>query len=301
MRIALSVITGLLLAYTALISNDTRSQLPTLAPSSKAFDDYIITETLDARHYDTSWFSITSVYRGGAADDVRGIFAGTNVKDLEDTYRKNYVDLFDDIRQQGHINYSEDSEKNIVTACKRYAIPQLWATEKTGKRSFGFQSHMLEQNLPDPAGAPDNKPRVQPSASPNPGPASFSLRDWKLCWPAIWLTFFFSLLFSCFFHYLDKSSQETRYAPGSGYPLGGWIALLGISLGSIILSELAGLLMAGYYSNTPYIEYGNAGGRTMQYIVLSQLGIHLSFIAGAASLLYCCLPSAIPCSTPSSG
>ncbi len=424
-------------AYTALISTDTRSQLPTIAPSPQAFDhaivairkpsggysfvdptsagqrgqvadlfipaygyalvldekdtglqkvtpgrinDYAITETLDARYYDTSWFSITSIYSGGAADDVRGMFAETSEKDLEDTYRKYYGELFDDIRQQGHINYSEDSEKNIVTVSKRYAIPQLWDTEKTGKRYFEFRSRILEQNLPDPADAPDNTPlalnfpfnvhytlnislpedwsfsdgplhiqndsyqfdfipevngsnmslhytlktlrdnisaadlqqyksdykkisdrisfqlvnnitpdnapRAEPSASPVPTPAPFSFRDWKVCWPAIWLTFFFSLFFSRLFQYLNSRGEETLYAPGSGYPLGGWIAWLGISLGVIILSELGGLLMADYYSNTRYIEYGNAGGHTMQYIFLSQLGIHLSSIAGAASLLF---------------
>jgi transglutaminase-like putative cysteine protease len=424
-------------AYTALISTDTRSRLPTVAPSPQAFDhaivairnpsggysfvdptrtgqrgpladlfipdygyalvlneadtglqrvtpgrinDYAITETLDARYYDTSWFSITSVYSGGAADDLRGMFAGTSEKDLEDTYRKYYGALFDDIRQQGHINYSEDSEKNIVTVSKRYAIPQLWNTEKNGKRYFGFRSRILEQNLPDPADAPDNTPlgldypfnarytlnlslpedwsfsdgplhihndsyqfdfvpevngsnmvlhytfrtlrdnisaadlrqykadykkisvrisfqlvnnitpddppREEPSASPGPLPSSLSFRDWKVCWPAIWLTFFFSLFFSRLFQYLNSRGEETLYAPGSGYPLGGRIALLGISLGVIILSESGGLLMANYYSNAHYIEYGNAGGHTMQYIFLSQLGIHLSFIAGAAALLF---------------
>lgn len=424
-------------AYTALISTDTRSQLPTVAPSPQAFDhaivairntsgtysfidptrtgqrgpvadlfipaygyalvldendtglrqvppgrinDYAITETLDARYYDTSWFSITSIYSGGAADDVRGMFAGTSEKDLEDTYRKYYGALFDDIRQQGHIDYSEDSVRNIVTVSKRYAIPQLWDTEKTGKRYFEFRSRILEQNLPDPADAPgntplalnfpfnvhynlnislpedwsfndgplhiqndsyqfdfipevngsnmslhytfktlrdnisaadlqqyksdykkisdrisfqlvnnispDNTPRAEPSTSTPPAPAPFSFRDWKVCWPAIWLTFFFSLLFSRLFQYLNSRGEETLYAPGSGYPLGGWIALLGISLAAIILSESGGLLMADYYSNTRYIEYGNAGGLTMQYIFLSQLGIHLTFTAGAAALLF---------------
>lgn len=412
-------------AYAALISTDSRSKLPTLAPSPQAFDhaiiairqpsgkysfidptstgqrgpladlfipdygyalvlnqadtglqsvtpgrinDYNITETLDARYYDTSWFSINSVYRGGAADDLRGMFAETSEKDLEDTYRKYYGALFDDIRLQGHINYSEDSEKNIVTVSKRYAIPQLWSTEKNGKKQFQFSSRILEQNLPDPADAPDNTPlhlnypfnvhytlnislpedwsfgdaalhihndsyqfdfipevngsnmtlrytfktlrdnisaadlqqykadykdisdRISfqlinsGSAESTPAPTK-PIPDWKVCWPAIWLTFFFSLLFSRLFQYLNSRGEETLYAPGSGYPLGGWIALLGISLIAILLFELGGLFTADYYSNAHYIEYGSAGGHTMQYLFLSQLGIHLSFIAGAASLI----------------
>jgi hypothetical protein len=360
----------------ALVLDEGTTDLQPVTPGR--INDYNITETLDTRYYDTSWFSITSVYSGGAADDLRGMFAETSEKDLEDTYRKYYGALFDDIRQQGHINYSEDSEKNTVTVSKRYAIPQLWNTEKNGKRYFEFRSRILEQNLPDPADAPDNTPlglnypfnvhytlnivlpedlgfsdsplhihndsyqfdfvpqingsnmtlhytlktlrdnipaadlqqykadykkiadrisfqlvnnitpdnapREEPSAAP--APTTLSLRDWKVCWPAIWLTFFYCLLFSRLFQYLNSRGEETLYAPGSGYPLGGWIALLGISLGTIIVSEFGGLLMADYYSNTRYIEYGNAGGPTMQYIFLSQLAIHLSFIAGAASLLY---------------
>ncbi len=361
----------------ALVLNEADTGLQPV--TSGRINDYAITESLDARYYDTSTFSITSVYSGGAADDLRGMFAETSEKDLEDKYRKYYGDLFDDIRQQGPINYSEDSEKNIVTVHKRYAIPQLWDTEKNGKRFFDFSSRILEQNLPNPADAPDNTPlalnypfnvrytlhialpedwsfsdgalhihndsyqfdftpevhgsnmtlhytlktlrdnipasslqeykadykkisdrisfrltnNITPDnntpreeSSPTTTPAPLSLHDWKVCWPAIWLTFFFSLLFSRLFQYLNSRGEETLYAPGSGYPLGGWIALLGISFGAIILSEFGGLLISDYYSNVRYIGYGNAGGRTMQYIFLSQLAIHLSFIAGAASLLY---------------
>jgi hypothetical protein len=341
-------------------------------------NDYVITEALDARYYDTSWFSITSVYSGGAADDIRDMYAETSEKDLEESYRKYYSALFDDIREQGHITYKEDSEKNTITVCKRYAIPQLWNTEKNGKRYFDFRSRILEQNIPDPTDAPDNAPlgldypfnvnytlnialpedwdfndgalhlhndsyefdfvpeihgsnmalhytfktlkdnippkdlrqyradyknisdrisfqlynnitpdnAVHQQTTPTTVPSAPSFRDWKVCWPAVWLTFFFSLFFSRLFAYLNSRGEETLYAPGSGYPLGGWIICLGISLGAILLMELGGLLAADFYSNVRYTEYGKAGGSTMQYIFLSQLAIHLSFITGALALLY---------------
>jgi hypothetical protein len=360
----------------ALVLNQQDTGLQAVTPGR--INDYAITETLDARYYDTSWFSVNSVYSGGAADDLRGMYAETSEKDLEETYRKYYGALFEHIRQQGRIIYKEDSEKNTVTIHKRYAIPQLWNTEKNGKRYFEFTSRILEQNLPDPTDAPDNVPlglnypfnvrytlnialpedwnfsdgalhlhndsyqfdfvpevhgsnmtllytfktlkdnipaadlrqyradyknisdrisfqlynNITPEnathqeTTPSTVPATPSFRDWEVCWPAIWLTFFFSLFFSRLFQYLNSRGEETLYAPGSGYPLGGWIVLVGISLGAIILSELGGLLLADFYSNTRYTEYGNAGGRTMQYIFLSQLAIHLSFITGAASLLY---------------
>ena len=362
----------------ALVLKDGETALQPVSPGKT--NAYSITETLDARYYDTSWFSITSVYTGGAADDLRGMFAETSQKDLEETYRKYYGALFDDIRQQGHISYSEDSEKNIVTVSKRYAIPQLWNTEKDGKRYFDFRSRILEQNLPDPSDIPDNTPlrltypfnvhytlaitlpedwdfgggdlhvhndsyqfdfvpeihgnnmvlhytlktfrdnipvsdirqyktdyknisdkisfqlykEITPDAPAREGsspatstaPAPLAVRDWKVCWPAIWLTFFFSLFFSRLFVYLNSRGEDTLYAPGSGYPLGGWIVLLGVSLVAIVLAEFGGLLMADYYSEARYTEYSNAGGHAMQYIFLSQLAMHLSFIAGAGALLY---------------
>ncbi len=342
-------------------------------------NDYAITETLDTRYYDTSWFSVTSIYTGGAADNIRSMYAETSQKDLEQNYRKYYGTLFQDIRPQGRITYSEDSDKNIVTVRKHYAVAQLWNTDKSGKRSFEFRSKILEQNIPDPKDAADNAPlslkfpfnvhytldlalpddwdfgggelhihndsyqfdfipethgsnmtlhytfktlrdnipasaihqyksdyksisdkisfqlykNITPDGSgreePSPvssAPAPYSVRDWKVCWPAIWLTFFFSLFFSRIFHYLNVRSEETDYAPGSGYPLGGWIALLGISIGTILLLEGVGVLLSNYYSNTLWAAFGKTGGSELQYLLLSELAIRLTFIASSGALLY---------------
>jgi transglutaminase-like putative cysteine protease len=108
----------------------------------------------------------------------------------------------------------------------------------------------------------------------------------KACWPAIWLTFCYALLFSRLFLRLNARSEETLYAPGSGYPLGGWIIILGISIGSTLLLESVQFLQSNYFSYTNWIAYTNAGGTAMQYLYLTQLAIHLSFIAGAGAVLY---------------
>ena len=343
-------------------------------------NDYTITETLDAAYYDTSRFSITSIYAGGAADEIRQLFAETSRKDLEVNYRKYYQSLFDDIHQEGKITYSEDSDKNIVTVTKHYAIPQLWNTEKSGKRYFSFKVNILDQNIPDPSKAANNAPLAliypfnvhytldlalpddwefgdgelhihneafqfdfipevhgsnmtlhynfrtlqdhisaaalrqykkdydnildriafdlykditpenatpgHPTPQPATDPSTINPKDWHACWPAIWLTFFFSLLFSRLFRYLNIRGEETLYAPGSGYPLGGWIMLLGISLTIILLRELGSIFLSGFYSNTRWTYCGAIGGNALQYLFLSDLAIHLTFIAGSGSLLY---------------
>jgi hypothetical protein len=135
-----------------------------------------------------------------------------------------------------------------------------------------------------PGGSSQNQNR---ESSPSTiSSTSVSLRDWQVCWPAIWLTFFFSLLFSRLFVWLNSRSEETFYAPGSGYPLGGWLLLLGISIAGILLTELVMLWVSSYYSNSQWIAYGKLGGPSLQYLVLSELALRLTFIAGSGSLLF---------------
>jgi Domain of Unknown Function with PDB structure (DUF3857)/Protein of unknown function (DUF2569) len=362
----------------ALVLREGETGLRTITPGR--INDYTITESLDAAYYDTSHFSITSIYSGGAADELRQLFAETSRKDLEENYRKYYQSLFNDIHQEGKITYSEDSDKNIVTVTKHYAVPQLWNTEKSGKRYFSYKVNILEQNIPDPSKAVDNTPlaltypfnvhytldlalpddwefgdgelhihneafqfdftpevhgsnmtlhynfrtlqdHIPASAlrqykkdydnmldrisfelykditpenaapehtSPRPatGPSTVDPKDWQACWPAIWLTFFFSLLFSRLFRYLNVRGEETQYAPGSGYPLGGWIMLLGISLAIILLRELGSVFLQGFYSNIRWTYCASTGGNALQYLFLSDLAIHLTFIAGSISLLF---------------
>ena len=117
-------------------------------------------------------------------------------------------------------------------------------------------------------------------------PAQTLPGNWKACWPAIWLTFFFSLLFSRLFQYLNSRSVETLYAPGSGYPLGGWLILLGFSLAALVMLELIQLFQWDYFSYNSWAKYGTAGGGALQYLYLSQLALQLTVICGAAALLY---------------
>ena len=68
------------------------------------------------------------------------------------------------------------------------------------------------------------------------------------CWPAIWLSFFYALLASRLFIYLNTRSKDTFYAPGSGYPIGGWILVLGLFIGAGLLFDAYQFFSANYYS-----------------------------------------------------
>ena len=86
--------------------------------------------------------------------------------------------------------------------------------------------------------------------------------------------------------HLNSRSIETLYAPGTGYPLGGWLTLLGFSIGAILLLESTGLILSNPYSEARWTAYASAGGSSLQYLVMSQLAIRLTAIAGAGALLY---------------
>jgi hypothetical protein len=143
----------------------------------------------------------------------------------------------------------------------------------------------LYKNItPDGAAADEPSPSASPSASPAPsaGPSSNA----KACWPAIWLTFFFSLLFTWLFRRLNARSEDTIYAPGSGYPLGGWTIILGITIGLTIGLNLINFIRNNYFSYHNWALYGNAGGSPLQYLYMTEMAISLVCISGSAAIGY---------------
>jgi transglutaminase-like putative cysteine protease len=362
----------------ALVLEEGKTGLEPVTPGR--INDYTINERLVAKYYDSSRFDVTSVYTGGAADDVRGSYAENSLKDIEDRYRKYYASLFEGIRQTTPITIDDDSIKNKFTVHKQYAIPQLWNTDKKGKKYFEFSARILDQALPDPADAgegeplaldfpynvhytlhislpedwdfgagdlhikndsyqfdftpvvvghemtltyslktfkdnipaavigqykedyknmlskisfqlyknivPDGSASQESSTQKETATTATVSRTWKVCWPALWLTFFFSIFFFRLFTWLNSRTEETLYAPGTGYPLGGWIALLGISIGINLFIEGLNLFRENYYSHDNWVLFGNTGGLNLQYLFLSELALHLTFIAGGAVVLF---------------
>ena len=80
--------------------------------------------------------------------------------------------------------------------------------------------------------------------------------------------------------------MDTLYAPGSGYPIGGWTLVLGLFIGAGLLLDAYQFFSANYYSRANWIAWSNSGGTGMQYLYLGQLVIQLNFIAGACAVLF---------------
>jgi hypothetical protein len=366
-----------------LVLRDGEDSLRTVLPGKNY--NYYIREDLDARFYDTSRFTVTTTYTGGAADKIRSRYEEESRKDIEDSYVKYYGYWLTGIQRDRPIVYSDDSLKNELTIKESYTIPNLWTTDKKGKRSFDFIVKTIRDYLPElPEGrssaplsltyplqvrytlhlnlpeewdfnsgplhirndayhfdfTPDYSgkeitlhyalttftdhidsadiqqykddfkemddrvsfslykegnglaPTLDPAPALHPSPARpgntgpDDSRPFQPCWPSIWLSFFYTLLASRLFIYLNTRSVITSYAPGSGYPIGGWTLVLGLCIGAGLLLDAYQFFSANYYSHDNWTAWSNAGGTGMQYLYLGQLVIQLNFIAGACAVLY---------------
>ena len=342
---------------------------------------FVIHEDLNARFFDTSQFTVVTKYGGGAADNIRSQYEEESRKDIEDGYESYYGGWLTGIQRARPVDYSDDSLRNELTIKEYYAIPDLWTTDKKGKRSFDFVAKMIHDYLPDiPKGSsrtpvslryplqvdytlhislPEewnfnsgplhirNKAyqfdfrreligtemtlhyslvtfadHIDPAdirqyrddykemddrvsfslytdgnaLTPSPTPDRAVSRHSKApaddnhffqpCWPAIWLSFFYSLLASRLFIYLNTRGSESGYAPGSGYPIGGWILVLGFCIGAGLLLDSWQFYSANYYSRDNWNAWTDAGGTGMQYLYLGQLAIQLNFIGGAVAILF---------------
>jgi hypothetical protein len=379
----------------ALLLRDGQDSLQRIRPGQVY--DYFVQEQLDARYDDTSKFTVTSTYNGGAADKIRGELAETSMKDLQESYTKYYASEFENIHTDGAITWTDDSLKDQLTVKEFYAIPSVWTVDRKGRRSCDFQAKLINEFLPDPSTAPTDAPfgltwpihihytlhlslpenwsfgsealhikndayqfdftpetngkemtlhynlvtfddhipaaavaqykadyktmtdkiffqlyndgdpssAADPSSATDPssavGPSSaadpssghtnsdlayIARQSARPCWPAIWLTFFYALFFSRLFVYFNSRSEDTHYAPGSGYPIGGWIMFLGISITLGLLFDAIQFLQSNYYSYNNWIAWQNAGGVSLEYLYLGQLAIHLNFMAIAGAVLY---------------
>jgi transglutaminase-like putative cysteine protease len=132
----------------------------------------------------------------------------------------------------------------------------------------------------------DLAPTLDPPPAQRTSTTSIESSPFRPCWPAIWLSFFYALFASRLFVYLNTRSMETFYAPGSGYPIGGWVLILGLCIAAGLLLDAWQFFSANYYSHDNWAAWSNAGGTGMQYLYLGQLVIQLSFIAGACAVLY---------------
>jgi hypothetical protein len=119
-----------------------------------------------------------------------------------------------------------------------------------------------------------------PGTKGNPHPAT------NINWITIWLSFFFGVLFTILFSYLNKNSKTIDQRGDAGLPLGGWIVFLGITLMIRFAMQGYNFWIEHYYLKTTWIQLEQAGGMKLRSLFIFQMFLSLFSMAGIGALLY---------------
>jgi len=105
-------------------------------------------------------------------------------------------------------------------------------------------------------------------------------------WLTIWLCFFFGLLFTILFRFLNKFSKTIDQRSNPGMPLNGWVMFLGINLLVRFVIQLYFFWHANYFLESTWIRLGQLGGMGFQVLFVIELFLSLFAVAGTGALIY---------------
>ncbi|HEY2348958.1 MAG TPA: DUF2569 family protein [Puia sp.] len=105
-------------------------------------------------------------------------------------------------------------------------------------------------------------------------------------WVSIWLCFFFGLLFTILFRFLNRLSKTIDQRSNPGMPLSGWIMFLGINLLARFVLQIYFFRNANYFLESVWKHLGELGGVKYQLIFIFQLFLSLFAVAGTGALIY---------------
>ncbi len=118
-----------------------------------------ITDEFNVRfNDDSSFLKVTSLYKGGAADDIRENLSNSSQKNVTENYLKYYQKDFDGILSVSPVDQHDDSLKNEVTTRESYVIPKIWRKNDAGKLVLTLYAKDISSRIPDPAAHADSVP-----------------------------------------------------------------------------------------------------------------------------------------------
>lgn len=122
--------------------------------------------------------------------------------------------------------------------------------------------------------------RSTPSVQPvNPfGPS--------LNWSLIWFSFALLAGLSFLFRFLNNRSVEVANSGGSGWPIGSWLVLLGISLAIACIVQLLDIVSNNFFDHSTWVALGEAGGIPLQSIFILELALELTWISASVACFY---------------
>jgi hypothetical protein len=97
-------------------------------------------------------------------------------------------------------------------------------------------------------------------------------------WPAVWITFIGFFAMSILFRRLNKLEVDVEFNRESGWKIGGWMIVLGITLCLHVVLHVYNLFLQRYYSNSTWeILNETKGAAPIAYMELSFAVLKLSF------------------------
>lgn len=145
--------------------------------------------------------------------------------------------------------------------------------DKLSIEFFKEMSSGLSDRVPnrDPQPATSTKPFISPVSS-----------------AAVWLTMAFALVAIFAFRFLNAKSvfQQHYNSYHKGYPLTGWVVVLGVSMGLIGLWKLANFVSSGYYNADHWKLLEEKGGASLRYYILVDMSYSLLAMTGIGVLLF---------------
>ena len=105
-------------------------------------------------------------------------------------------------------------------------------------------------------------------------------------WINIWLSFFFGLLFTILFRFLNTNSKTIDQRSDAGQPISGWVFFLGINLVGRIIVQTYFFWDANYFQYSAAVQLKQSGGVNLQSLFIFEMFLTLFGIAGTGALIY---------------
>ncbi len=124
----------------------------------------------------------------------------------------------------------------------------------------------------------------EPPAGSQPLPVASN--PLQVNWLMVLLAVVFSGVLALLMRWLNKKSAPVYYVLAQGWPLGGWVAVLGITLAIGCLLQIINFTESNYFSGTEWMALAKTGGTRQQFIFFAEMVFNLFCIGGIIALLY---------------
>ena len=130
-----------------------------LVPVDAGFLDVTtINEKADLTDTDGSTLSVKTLFKGGAADDVRSLYTSESEKNLESDCINYYAKTYEGVNMLSPIGLADDSIKNEFTLTESYSIPHAWHEQPNGRLTFDVYAKPVDERLPAVPAKPGQSP-----------------------------------------------------------------------------------------------------------------------------------------------